>query len=211
MNNKSSSIFHSNNLVIAIILTLVLSFILILGSISIGNISFFLFLNYDGGKLIDNSIVFISQLGETIPWVVALILVLFFKRKYLMLLISCFVISTIFVQGIKNLLPNQERPTKSISNTKLIHTVEGVELHKYFSFPSGHTATAFTIFYFACILISKRSIIILGILYAALVGYSRIYLAQHFPIDVAGGMLVAIVTIYLSLFLNERLSKRNLS
>jgi membrane-associated phospholipid phosphatase len=40
--------------------------------------------------------------------------------------------------------------------------------------------------------------ILIGLLYAMLCGYSRIYLGQHFPMDVGGGIIVAIMTIEIS-------------
>jgi membrane-associated phospholipid phosphatase len=40
-------------------------------------------------------------------------------------------------------------------------------------------------------------------LYAVLVGYSRIYLAQHFPLDVGGGMLTAVITILVAVFIQN--------
>ena len=39
---------------------------------------------------------------------------------------------------------NEARPTAVITDQALVHTVEGVELHKSNSFPSGHNTTAFT-------------------------------------------------------------------
>ena len=65
----------------------------------------------------------------------------------------------------------------------------------HFSFPSGHTATAFTIFLVSVYLFPKKEVLFLGAIYAIACGYSRVYLAQHFPLDVAGGIMVAILTV----------------
>jgi len=200
----------SSNFKIAVLLTGLFSTILFVFSYLLGNIHFFLFLNCDLGNSFDTFFLLVTQLGETIPWVLALILILLFKRKSIWVLVAAFSISTFFVQGIKNLLPEQPRPTKAIENLNLVHTVKGVDLHKVFSFPSGHTATAFTIFFLSCLFIKNRLVIPLGFIYAILVGYSRIYLAQHFPRDVAGGMLVAIITIYLSLLITKKSYQKDL-
>jgi len=40
------------------------------------------------------------------------------------------------------------------------------------------------------------------------VGYSRIYLAQHFPLDVGAGMFVAIVTILLAILIQRKWEKK---
>ena len=58
------------------------------------------------------------------------------------------------------------------------------------SFPSGHTADAFA---FATIigLVYRRWIIVITVLiWASLVGYSRMYLGVHFPSDVLAGAFV---------------------
>jgi membrane-associated phospholipid phosphatase len=41
-----------------------------------------------------------------------------------------------------------------------------------------------------------------------LVGYSRVYQAQHFPLDVAGGILVAIITVWISLWIQLKIGKK---
>jgi membrane-associated phospholipid phosphatase len=71
-------------------------------------------------------------------------------------------------------------------------------MHQLNSFPSGHTATAFTIFLLTIYLFNQSKLILIGLLYAMLCGYSRVYLGQHFPMDVGGGIIVAIATIEIS-------------
>jgi membrane-associated phospholipid phosphatase len=43
---------------------------------------------------------------------------------------------------------------------------------------------------------------------AFLVGYSRVYLAQHFLTDVLAGMIVGIISTWLSLWIYDRFRKR---
>lgn len=47
----------------------------------------------------------------------------------------------------------------------------------------------------------------MGAIYAIACGYSRIYLAQHFPLDVAGGIMVAIITVLTSIYINNKIKK----
>ena len=192
------------NLGVATTATTIAGILLLAASFLFNKESFFLLFNENLGVYADVFFSNITKGGEVIPWVGALVVVLLFRRDFIWLLVACFIISTLFVQGIKNVLPEQPRPTKAITNTYQVHTVKGVELHKEFSFPSGHTATAFTVFFIACLAIQKRWVLPLGFAYALLVAYSRVYLAQHFPRDIAGGMLIAVATIYLGLWICKK-------
>jgi undecaprenyl-diphosphatase len=58
------------------------------------------------------------------------------------------------------------------------------------SFPSGHTADAFAFATIVSLVYRKRFIIIPCFIWAALVGYSRMYLGVHFPSDVLAGGIV---------------------
>jgi membrane-associated phospholipid phosphatase len=60
-----------------------------------------------------------------------------------------------------------------------------------FSFPSGHTSSAFAAC--AAILFLNRKIGIPAMVFAALMGFSRIYVEVHYCTDVIGGAVVGII------------------
>lgn len=58
------------------------------------------------------------------------------------------------------------------------------------SFPSGHTADAFAFAVAVCLVYPKWYTIIPGLIWASLVGYSRMSLGVHFPSDVLAGAII---------------------
>ena len=66
-----------------------------------------------------------------------------------------------------------------------------VEKLTSFSFPSGHTSSAFAAC--AAILYLNRKIGIPAMVFAALMGFSRIYVEVHYCTDVIGGAVVGII------------------
>ena len=66
-----------------------------------------------------------------------------------------------------------------------------VEKLTSFSFPSGHTSSAFAAC--AAIIFLNRKIGIPAMVFAALMGFSRIYVEVHYCTDVLGGAVVGII------------------
>ncbi|GAB5416306.1 MAG: hypothetical protein Crog4KO_11100 [Crocinitomicaceae bacterium] len=83
------------------------------------------------------------------------------------------------------------RPSAFITEHTL-HLVDGVKMHAHHSFPSGHTTVAFAFFGFAAVILARKNagLQVLFAVCAGLVGYSRMYLSQHFLEDVFAGLLL---------------------
>lgn len=176
-----------------------IAFVLLGSSAIWGKIPVFLLLNHDFGSIADNFLLICTYLAEGWAWIPYLIIVGWFFKKDKGIIIYCFAISTLLTQIPKQIFfPNITRPIASGIDPNQIHTVKGVVMHQLNSFPSGHTATAFTIFLLTVYLFKNNKLVLIGLIYAMLCGYSRIYLGQHFPMDVGGGIIVAIITVEIS-------------
>lgn len=184
---------------------------LILFSFLGGKEELFLLFNQNLGSTADFFFQYFTHAGDGIFWVPLALYFIFYKRKGLPLILSAIIFSTLLVQtGKKIIYPNEARPTAAIESSiqNPIHTVKGVTVHSNNSFPSGHTTTAFSLFLLGCLLLPYRYFWLIGFAAALLAGYSRVYLAQHFPLDVGAGMICAVITVYLSLQIQNLFNKR---
>jgi len=86
-----------------------------------------------------------------------------------------------------------------------LHRIVGEQLHSTHSFPSGHTITAFAFFLALSYFTKKPLLHFLYFVLALLVGYSRIYLSQHFAVDVLVGSVIGVtVTILCKYYLDKK-------
>jgi membrane-associated phospholipid phosphatase len=77
----------------------------------------------------------------------------------------------------------------------VVRSVRWVALHHKYSFPSGHATSVFT----AAVIVSlffleKKWIAILCFAIAVLTAYSRVYLGEHFVMDVWMGSFIGVFT-----------------
>ena len=103
--------------------------------------------------------------------------------------------------------PDELRPISYFSETFHVHIVDGVTMRKAHSFPSGHTTTAFAIALIMAYIINRKFWCVILLLLALLAGYSRVYLAQHFPLDIFAGMCIGIVSAILSLLIYRKFAR----
>jgi membrane-associated phospholipid phosphatase len=184
---------------IARTIALFIAIVLISTSAIMGRIPLFLILNHDFGSIADTIFLGCTYLAEGWIWIPFIIVVSWYFKKDKAIIIYSFVVSTLLTQVPKLVFfPTITRPIASGIDPQLIHTVKGVAMHQMNSFPSGHTATAFSIFLLTIYLFDNKKMMLIGLLYAMLCAYSRVYLGQHFPLDLGGGIIVAILTVEIS-------------
>ncbi|NNC95073.1 MAG: phosphatase PAP2 family protein [Chitinophagales bacterium] len=154
----------------------------------------FLWINEHHSPLQDVIFKYGTFLGDGLfVLIIALILAFMnFGKSFLALLTLA--IGGGFAQLMKQVFfSNIVRPSKHFADLDL-NFVENVTVYSSHSFPSGHTATAFALFCMLSLMFNKSALNIIFIFLSFLVAYSRIYLVQHFYIDVLIGSLVGVVS-----------------
>ncbi|MEE1946796.1 phosphatase PAP2 family protein [Pedobacter sp. KR3-3] len=119
------------------------------------------------------------------------LLFLFADRKKAISLLFAFLTSACLAQVLKRIF-QQPRPKLYFEETafQYLHYVNHITLHSSYSFPSGHTTSAFALATILVLSFKKMRLAVPCFLFAVLVGYSRIYLAQHFLLDVLVGAAI---------------------
>jgi membrane-associated phospholipid phosphatase len=141
---------------------------------------------------------YITFLGDGLFCVILAAIYFFWSKQKGIALFLSYAISGIIAQSIKKFgFPKEPRPAEYFADMMTqIHTVTGVELSHWNSFPSGHTASAFAVFTLLAFWSKTPALKVCCLILAALVGYSRLYLFQHFLIDVyVGSILGTIVAV----------------
>ncbi len=160
------------------------------------------------GKLLDNFFIYYTNLGDGF-FTIAIILLLLITRRffYAWQILAAFLISGLLVQVLKNLIYSP-RPMEFFKLKEHIYLIERVTHTGSSSFPSGHSASAFALATLLAIFAKDKKIGCLYLLAAVLVAYSRIYLSQHFPMDVMAGAAIGVFVALLVYYFFKAKSNR---
>lgn len=175
-----------------------------------------LLLNSCHSEALDFFLRYYSKLAEAPLYIIALLAIYFLRWRWVAFYASCEIGGALVVQVLKQIF-RQPRPMVFFRDLPqyTLPLVPGVHQHRGLSFPSGHTSTFF-IFFTCCALLAVvyyqhelrcrqtegRSVLMLRLgcvllllsflFLAALGGYSRIYLSQHFLLDVCVGSIIGV-------------------
>ena len=142
----------------------------------------------------DTAMCFITRLGDAgIIWILLTVILLVIPRtrKTGMILMAALCVDFVLCNGILKNLIARIRPYDINTQVQLL-----IVRPADFSFPSGHTAAAFTAaaaLYFS----GEKKLWKPVLMLACLIAFSRLYLYVHYPTDVLGGIFVGIAAGYI--------------
>lgn len=123
--------------------------------------------------------------------IILLAICFFYSFKHGFLTLIAFLLTGAITQFFKLFVFNDAiRPTGLIPDLRLIPESFHFTNTLQHSFPSGHTTAAFAVFCSLAIIISNKKWGYVFAIIAALIGYSRVYLSQHFFEDLLVGSII---------------------
>ena len=189
--------------------TIVLALILAVALLIVPKAELHLALCQPHTTFLDTIIPFFTNLVDWLPYLIV-VLLLFYRAGWSTFLASNLLLTTLIVQPIKHIV-HAPRPLTWFAEYMpdiTLPLVEGVRMNHWLSFPSGHTATFFALFFCVSIILcaenvkGKYILSFLCFLCASFGAYTRIYLSQHFALDIFAGILIAVCsTLILYFFL----------
>lgn len=162
--------------------------------IRVGKAESFVDLNPYHRSTLDTVFAWITFLGDG-TFTVIVFIILLIRRHWSQAtqVIAAFLFSALFAQILKSIF-SMPRPRQFFAPGVYPYFIDGVTHVGFASFPSGHTTSIFALATLMAIFSRGRNTKIAYLLGAILVGYSRIYLGQHFLGDVLIGSCIGTIT-----------------
>ena len=153
----------------------------------------FLFLNSLNSPFFDKVMYALSGKLIWVPLYLAILIYLGikYKRKFFIILLFIILAASLADQSsvlVKNIV-QRLRPCHVSSIEGVVHLVNG-ECGGKFSFVSSHATNSFDVALLSLLFIKKRWFTISIIIWAMVIGYTRVYLGVHYPGDVICGSLL---------------------
>lgn len=156
-------------------------------------------INSKHSALADGFFRIMTYLGDGLIFLIAIPMA-FMKsiKAALQLVFSAIFTGALALLGKHVLFKDSPRPMQYFKEIDQLRLVPGVDVHLWNSFPSGHTMAVFACCFSLVIIFKNNVLSVILFIVAILVGYSRMYLSQHFLIDVEIGAVLGIVAAVLA-------------
>ena len=172
-----------------------------------------IYLNQLHNKFCNYFFYYVTYAGDGIAAAIIVFILLFVQYRFALLVAAANIFSSLCTQGLKHLVyDDMLRPKKYFEGVYELNFVPGVENYYYNSFPSGHATTAFATFFCLALCTGNKFIKLICFFTALTIGFSRVYLSQHFLNDVYAGSLIGVIVsilVYRFIILNEKLNKKH--
>ncbi len=152
---------------------------------------------------------YLTHLGDGIFAVIVIVFLLFIKYRWAIISLISSLSLMIVIQFLKRIIFTESyRPVKIFryfyEGTYKLYIIPGTDPGINNSFPSGHSATAFAIFFLFALIVKNKYLKLLLFIIASLIAFSRVYLSWHFLGDtIAGSFLGIIITLITYLIINK--------
>lgn len=160
----------------------------------------------------DSMMVFITNKYTGIPLYALILFFIFYKRNiklallmFLSVIVTFALCDSLSVALFKDVF-QRLRPCYDPTTENLVRMLE----YKggQYGFVSSHAVNMFGLAAISSALLKKRWLTILLFVWAALVGYSRVYVGKHFPLDVICGAVFGLFIGYLVYFIFTKIKKK---
>jgi len=197
-------VLSKNRILITAYLLILISSLILLGLL--GKRETHLLFTHYHSAFVDGLMRLLTCFGDGIFMVITGVFLLFRRIRFGLVILSSFLVSSLLVQLLKRFIfADCQRPVAWFHEMGIeIYRIGGVEYHSAFSFPSGHTTTAFALFFGLAFLVNNYRLKILFLILAVITGFSRIYLSQHFLGDALAGSIIGIFTVLVMHVLFEK-------
>ncbi|MBS1665599.1 MAG: phosphatase PAP2 family protein [Bacteroidetes bacterium] len=189
---KLKDIFISNRLFFAFF-----AFFFLFGLVFLlikGKAGAFVILNPYHQSALDTFFIYFTYLGDGIFSALVILLFLILRRwSQAIQVLAAFLLSALFAQILKNAF-SMPRPKQFFAPGEYAYFIDGITHVGFASFPSGHSTSIFALATMLAILETNKKSNVFYLLVAVAVGYSRIYLGQHFLNDVLMGSTIGVIT-----------------
>ncbi|TSD67820.1 phosphatase PAP2 family protein [Inquilinus sp. KBS0705] len=147
---------------------------------------------------------YVTDIGDGITVLIIAAVFCLVNYRAAFLLVSSYALTALVAQILKYSFDMPRPKVYFADQLNRIHFVPDLYILATRSFPSGHTVTAFMAGVVFTYLLKNKKWGVLLFVVAVLVGYSRMYLSQHFFEDVTAGSVIGVIVTFLWLSYIDR-------